>query len=165
MPTLLNPRLINSFIVLSVIALLGYALYTEHYLGLVPCPLCLTQRFFFALTGLVALIALLHNPRSWAARLYGLLLVICAGLGAGVAGRQVWMQFLPEDQVPACGPTLEYMLDAFPFSEALKLLFMGDGNCAEVHWTFLGMSMPTWALIWFVFFVLLGLWQLLRQPR
>lgn len=152
-----SARQLYFFIALACAGLLGYALYTEHFQGLIPCALCMTQRFFFACTGVIALLAALHNPATTGRRIYVGLMTLASALGAGVAGRQVWLQHLPEDQVPACGPSLEYILDTLPLSEAFTTLMMGDGNCAEVVWTFLGQSMPTWSLIWFVALALVSL--------
>jgi disulfide bond formation protein DsbB len=42
------------------------------------------------------------------------------------------------------------MLETAPFLEVLKTVLLGDGNCAEVSWTFLGLSMPAWTLLWFL---------------
>lgn len=151
-PTLLslNPRPVYAAIAFTCAGLLAYALYTEYFQHLVPCALCMTQRFFYVVAGLSALIAAIHNPARLGRCVYTGLIVTASALGAGVAGRQVWLQHLPEDQVPACGPSLEYILDTLPVSEAFTTLMMGDGNCAEVVWTFAGLSMPTWSLIWFV---------------
>lgn len=156
----LSARQIYVLILLSCAALLGYALYTEHVLGLVPCALCMTQRFFFVCTAGLALVAALHNPAALGRRLYVALMVLACGLGAAVAGRQVWLQQLPEDQVPACGPSLDYILETLPLSEAFTTLMMGDGNCAEVQWTFLSLSMPAWSLLWFVALALAALLSL-----
>lgn len=155
-----TPRLLLFAVAAAVTALLGYALYTQYYEGLEPCPLCMTQRFFYVLVGLTALIAALHNR---AGRLYGALITLFAAGGAGVAGRQIWLQHLPPDQVPACGPSLEYMLQTLPFSEALLRMFRGDGNCAVVDWTLLGLSMAEWSLLCFIGFAAIGLLQLLRR--
>ncbi len=129
--------------------LLLYALYTEHYQGLIPCPLCMTQRLFYLLVGLTALAGAIHAPDTAGTRYYCLAATGFSIGGAIFAGRQVWLQHLPADQVPACGPSLEYMFDVLPFSEALRTLMMGDGNCAEVQWTFIGLSMPEWSLLMF----------------
>lgn len=150
----LSARHIYLTLFLCCTGLLGYALYTQYFQDLIPCALCMTQRFFYVVVALTALIAAIHNPTALGRKIYVGLMFTASALGAGVAGRQVWLQHLPEDQVPACGPSLEYLFDALPFSEAFTTLMMGDGNCAEVVWTFLGMSMPTWSLVWFV---LLGL--------
>lgn len=160
MPAVPTNRTCSGLIVATVIGLMGYALYTQYFEGLKPCPLCVTQRGFYLLAGLVALIAAIHNRR---ARIYGGLVTLAAIGGASVAGRQVWLQHLPADQVPACGPDLSYMLETFPLSEVLLTLFRGDGNCAEVVWQFLGLSMPEWSLIWFVILAAAGLWLVLRR--
>lgn len=100
--------------------------------------------------GVVFLAAALHDPRGWIARAYGLLLAAVALTGAGVAGWHVRLQHLPAREVPACGPGLEYMLDAFPLFEAMKMVFAGSGECADVDWSLVGLSMPAWVLISFV---------------
>lgn len=127
--------------------MMAFALYAEHGLGLEPCPLCVLQRMAVMGTGLVFLLAAVHNPGNTGARLYGLLIALVAAVGAGVAGRHMWLQGLPPDEVPACGPGLDYMLDAFPLLEALDMIFTGSGECAEVKWRMLGLTMPTWVLI------------------
>jgi protein dithiol:quinone oxidoreductase len=60
--------------------------------------------------------------------------------------------------VPECGPGLDYMLQAFPLNETLRMVFTGSGECAEVDWAFLGLSMPAWVLISFVLLGVTGLW-------
>ena len=148
---------------LICVALLGFALYSQYFLGLNPCPLCSFQRGAFILLGLVFLIGALHSPRGKGARgTYGVLTLVAASLGIAVAGRHVWLQHLPADQVPACGPDLSFMMEAFPLSDVLRKVFTGSGECAVVDWTFLGLSMPEWSLIWFV---ALALWALVAAFR
>ena len=147
---LFEPQHIRLLIFIAVTGLLGYGYYSQYVDGLEPCPLCITQRFFFFLTGILGLIAFLHGPAQTAARIYAVFGALFAAGGAFFAGRQLWLQSLPEDQVPACGPSLEYILDSFPIMEALEVLMRGDGNCAEIKWEFLGISMPGWAFIWFI---------------
>lgn len=149
-----------ALILLSTIGLMGYALYTQYFEYLDPCPLCMTQRFFYVLVGLFALAALLHAQRH---RWYAVPGLASAIGGAAVAGRQVWLQHLPPDQVPACGPSLEYMLETFPLGQTLKTLFSGDGNCAEVDWTFLTLSMAEWSLLCFCGYMIVYCWQLFRK--
>lgn len=139
---------------------MGYGLYSQYIDGLEPCPLCMTQRFFFCMIGGLAFIALFHTRGNIA---YSLLMALSAIGGISTAGRMVWLQHLPADEVPACGPSLQYMLETFPISDALTALFTGDGNCAEVLWQFLGFSMPEWALAWFVGFFFASLWQAFRK--
>ena len=124
-----------------------YALYAQYFLVLAPCPLCIFQRIAVILMGLVFLAAALHNPGRGGSIFYALLLFITAAGGIAVAGRHVWLQNLPPDKVTACGPGLDFMLDAFPLGEVLKIVFSGSGECAEISWSLLGLSMPAWVLI------------------
>jgi disulfide bond formation protein DsbB len=157
----LAPRPVFFLIVVAIAAMFGVALYTQYVDGLQPCPLCMTQRGFYVLTGFFALIGALHNRKRL---LYGLLVAAAAAGGAAVAGRQVWLQHLPKDRVPACGPSLEYMFQTLPMGEVLMKMFKGDGNCAVVDWTLLGLSMAEWSLLCFIGLALAGLWQALRKP-
>lgn len=154
--SLQSPRFIAGFIFLSCIALLVSAYYFEFVMELEPCPLCIMQRVGILLVGLAALAAWLHNAEGLMRRVYGFLIMLFAGLGAFFAGRHVWIQSLPEDQVPACGPSLEYMIDTMPLFKMIEVLMRGNGNCAEQSWVFLGLSMPAWVLVWFGLFFLLG---------
>lgn len=130
-----------------IAACFGVALYTQYVDGLSPCPLCMTQRIFYGLTAIIALIAAIHNR---GVRIYGVLCTLSALTGAVIAGRQVWLQHLPPSEVPACGPSLEYMLATLPFGDVVTRMITGDGNCAVVDWRFLGLSMAEWSLLCFV---------------
>lgn len=132
-------------------------------MGLAPCPLCWLQRFGFMGAGLVGLLGFLHGPRDFGNRVYGFLLVLTAGAGLGVAGRQLWLQNLPEDQVPACGPSVEYLLDVLPWFEVLQTALRGTGDCAEVMWRFLGLSIPGWTAVFFTLVIIVGLVMMFRR--
>ncbi|MEQ8802743.1 disulfide bond formation protein B [Haliea sp.] len=159
----LSPRLVYFGLALLALFAMLFAWYLEYQVGLNPCPLCMTQRLFVVAGGVVALAAFLHNPAGWGRRVYGLLCAASAIAGGAVAARHVWLQHLPPDQVPACGPSLEYMLETLPFRETLSMVLMGDGNCAETHWTLLGLSIPEQTLILFVVITVASLWQTLRK--
>lgn len=155
-------RLLNFGGFLAASAMMGYALYAEHALLMEPCPLCVFQRMAVIGLGAVFLAAALHNPKGAGLRVYAGLIAIAAAAGAGVAGRHVWLQNLPPDKVPACGPGFGYIIDSFPLSDALKLIFTGSGECATIDWSFLGLSMPTWVLICVAMLGVAGLWNNLR---
>lgn len=150
-------RAINGLLALACALLMAYALYSQYVLDLEPCPLCVFQRIAMIGTGLFFLLAWLHGPGNAGARVYGTLAGLAALAGAGVAARHVWLQNLPAEEVPACGPGLDYMLDVFPLAEALRMVFTGSGECADIDWQFLGLSMPAWVLVWFVFLGLAAL--------
>ena len=146
-------------------ALLGYAYYSQFGLGLEPCPLCIFQRVAMIALFVVVLVAALHNPRGRGRRVYGALAALAAFSGVAFAGRHVWLQHLPPDQVPACGPGLDYLMDTFPLSETLRKVFTGSGECAEIHWRFAGLSMPEWTLVFFVLFLAGALYYGFRRDR
>jgi disulfide bond formation protein DsbB len=143
-------RWLNLAGVAVVAALMGYALYAEHVLGLEPCPLCIFQRVALVAVGGVLALAALHAPVGALARFYAVLGVVVAGLGAAIAGRHVYVQNLPPDRVPECTPGLDYLVEVFPWTEVVSKVLTGSGECAEINWSFVGLSMPAWVLIWFV---------------
>ena len=133
-------------------ALLAFAYYLQYYEYQDPCPLCILQRVAFMALAAVFLVAAVHGPGRTGAIVYSGILVTAASIGAAIAARHVWLQNLPRDKIPECGPGLEYLLKQLPLSKALEKVFAGSGECAEVGWTFLGLSIAGWALLWFVLF-------------
>jgi len=129
--------------------LIGWALWLQYGEGLEPCPLCMFQRVAVVAVGIVFLIAAIHNPRRRGAAFYALLTLIFAGAGAAFAARQIWLQALPKDQVPACGMGIGYMMETLPFTEVIRKVLEGSGECAEKAWVFLGLSIAGWAFVFF----------------
>ena len=130
--------------------LMAWAFWLQYHDGLEPCPLCMFQRVAVGAAGIVFLIAFIHNPGRTGAIVYALLILLLAGVGAAFAGRQIWLQSLPKDQVPACGMGLDYMLGSFPLIEVIKKVLAGSGECAEKAWVFLGLSIAGWTFVFFV---------------
>jgi disulfide bond formation protein DsbB len=144
-------RFANAAGVGIVIALMSYALYAEHILGLEACPLCILQRMVLIFgCGLVFAVAALHAPRGAGARVYAVLGALAALVGLGIAGWHVRLQNLPPAEVPACGPGYDYIMDTFGWLEGLSMIFTASGECAEVNWSWLGLSMPAWVFLWFL---------------
>jgi disulfide bond formation protein DsbB len=139
---------------LACAGLLASGYYLQYFAGQDPCPLCLLQRGFYYAIGLVLLAGAIHGPGRIGARIYAIAAFLFAAGGVATASRHVWLQHLPADQVPACGPDLFFMLDNFPLGRTLQLLLRGSGQCAEVHWRFLGLSIAEWSLAWFVLLAL-----------
>lgn len=163
-PRYLQPLLLSA-IVLAVIGLLSYGYYLQYVEYLDPCPLCITQRLFYYLLGFFALFALFRwRHVVWQKSFSVLMFLACLG-GVATAGRQVWLQHLPPELVPECGPGLQYWLDNMPLLNTLQLLFKGDGNCAEVDWRFLGLSIAEWSLAWFIVFALVSLYLFACRRR
>jgi len=142
--------------------LLGFALYLQYYQFQDPCPLCILQRVAFIALLIVFMVAALHGPARLGSFIYSFFLIVIALVGGSVAARQTWLQHLPEDRIPACGPGLDYMLNRFPLSLVLQKIFKGSGECAEVGWRFLGLSIAEWSLLWFI---ALAVWAVLIAIR
>ena len=147
--TVLQPRWLNLLGFAGCLAVMASVLWFQHVDGLEPCPLCILQRVWLMGCALVLLVAGAHNPARTGRRIYSVLTALLATGGGAVAARHLWLQNLPPDEVPDCGPGLDYMLDVFPLQEALRMVLTGSGECADVDWTFLGLSMPGWALLVF----------------
>lgn len=163
--TVYSRRLMWLGCLFSVIGLMSYAIYAENVIGLDPCPLCITQRLFYIGIGIFAVSGFLFIRTLWIQQLSATVLSLSALGGIFTAGRQVWLQHLPPEKVPECGLGLHYWLENEPFLKTLSLLFKGDGNCAEVNWRFMSLSMGEWSLIWFVGFLAVGLVLLFGRRR
>ena len=145
------PRLFYLLLFLYPVGLLAYGYYLQFAVGLEPCPLCIFQRLAYMAVAAFGLVGLLHGPEGIWLRIYSSGAFLAAIIGAGIAGWQIYLQHLPAEQVPECGPGLDYMLDVFPLTETIKMAFAGSGECAEVDWTFLGLSIAEWSLPCFLF--------------
>ena len=138
--------------------LMGFSLFLQYVKHQDPCPLCMVHRVIFIALLAVFALAVLHGPKRFGERIYAALIVLLSLTGVGVASRHIWIQHLPKDQIPACGPGLDYMLETMPMSNVLKELMHGSGECAEQGWTFLTLGIPEWSLICYI---ALGVWAVL----
>ncbi len=127
--------------------LMGFGLYLQYVKHQDPCPLCMVQRVIFIAILVAYALAFLHGPKRLGARLYALLISLLSLSGIAVAARHIWIQHLPPEQVPACGPGLDYMLETMPMSNVLKELLHGSGECAAHGWTLLALGIPEWSLL------------------
>lgn len=165
--TLPNIRITNLLIaIFTALMMLIAVFYFQETLHLLPCPLCVSQRIFAMATGVIAFIAFLHNPTGRWRKIYAALTGLAAFGGSSISSRQVWLQSLPEDQIPACGPTLDWMFEVnFPLQEILAAMFFGEGSCAEIKWQFLGLSIAGWTLVAFIFLIAVAVFQFLRPEK
>jgi protein dithiol:quinone oxidoreductase len=153
-----TPRVVFAFIFIAATALiLDAVFYMQDYLGLDPCPMCVLSRYTFTTIALVALVAAIHGPRGVALKVYSSLVALLALAGAGVSIRHSYLQRFPP-AIESCGTDLEFLLNTLPLSQALPKIFAGSGSCSSVHWKLLGLSIPEWALVWFVIFGALAVW-------
>ena len=145
--------------------LVAFALYLQHFQGQDPCPLCIVQRVAYIILGALFLVAAVHGPARTGATVYGGLLFVVAALGGAVAARHVWLQHLPKDRIPECGPGLEYMLRKYPPPQALEKLLAGSGECSESGWSFLGLSIAEWSLAWLVLLAVFAVYLTVRARK
>jgi len=152
---------------LATLGMMGGALYLQYGQGLEPCPLCILQRIATIGFGLIALVALLHNPRRFGAKVYGWLLAASATAGLVVAGWHLWLQYNPYQGFD-CAPGLDYMLQELPMNEVLAAIFRGNADCSQISWSLFGISIPGWSA---AAFLLLLIWAAIilrntwRLPR
>ncbi len=145
------------------ILVLAAAFYLEQSKGLEPCLLCMVQRGAVAAFGAFCLLGWITSLKP---RLWSCFAALAASLGIYAAGRQLWLQSLPKDQVPLCGgATIEYLLESFPFFEAISLILKGSGECAKVQWTFIHLSIPAWSMLFFCFALFLSLLVLFSKNQ
>jgi protein dithiol:quinone oxidoreductase len=158
-----SKRVCHALILAAVIGLWGYALYAQFYLHLEPCPLCVFQRFALTAVGAVAFLGVLAPSKLWLQRSLAGLYVLTAGAGMGIAGWHVRLQNLPAGEVPSCNMMgLGFMNDMFGPWETIRRVFQGSGECAKVDWSFLGLSMPAWVLVWFIAIALFAAFRFWR---
>lgn len=149
-----------TLICVSAIGMLAFGLYLQHVVGLVPCPMCIVQRYALVLVALLAGLAALGRARA----VHGVgivLMVAMAAFGAFVAARQTWLQWYPPEVV-SCGRDFFGMIETFPLQRAIPMIFKGGGDCSKVDWTFLGGSIANWSFLCFVAIAALGVALLMR---
>lgn len=155
---LLTARSVALVGVAFCVLMMAVALGLQYIAGLEPCPLCVFQRVGVIATAIVLLMTAIHNPVGRMGKaLYGVLSLMTVGGGIFVAGRHVWLQSLPADEVPSCGPDLSYMMEMLPLQDVINRVLSGSGECAEISFMLLGLSLPAWTLIGFAVLALVPL--------
>jgi protein dithiol:quinone oxidoreductase len=160
----LGPRALFGAIFVACVGLLAFASYLQHVKDLEPCPMCILQRYAFFGVGIVALVGAIHGPGVAGTRVYAGLLALFALAGLGTAARHSYLQRFP-DPSTSCGVELDYLVNNFPLAQALPKIFAGSGECAKVKWRMLGLSIPEWALVWFLAIIVIALWIAFRRRR
>lgn len=155
----LSCRSCNCLAFFAAVGAMLFALYLQYVDGLEPCPLCVFQRIAMISIAVVFLAAFLHNPKVTGQRIYASFAMLSACAGIAVAARHSWLQHLPPEEVPACGPGLNYLLEAFPMAEVFQIVFNGSGECASISWQFLGLTLPEATLLAFVGFTFFAIFQ------
>lgn len=159
----MSQRLLFLLAFLLCAAAMSGALIFQYRMYLDPCPLCIFQRIVVITLGVIFFVAMLHNPETLGRKLYGMITGLVSLTGVGLAARHVWLQSLPPDKVPECGPGLDYYLDTLPLLDVFRKVLSGSGECAEQLWNFMGLSIPGWTLVMFAGFLIFGLYLLFTR--
>ena len=157
------PRRVLALIAAVCIGLLAFGLYLQHVVGLEPCPMCIVQRYAMVLVALAAgAAAFLRGRTGWIAG--GALVALFSGFGAFVAARQSWLQWFPPE-IASCGRDFYGMIETFPLKRAIPMIFRGTGDCTQIDWTFLGLSIANWSFLWFCAIAIAAIVLVARQWR
>ena len=154
------PRRTLALISAACVAMLAFGMYLQHVVGLDPCPMCIVQRYALIGVAVLAGLASARGQKGWWIS-FGVLALLMAGFGAFTAARQSWLQWFPPE-VATCGRDFYGMIENYPISRAIPMIFRGSGDCTAVDWTFLGGSIANWSFVWFVAFAVLLLVLLVR---
>lgn len=146
-------------VALACIAMLGVGLYLQIALEMLPCPLCILQRYAFAAVALLCLVTL-FLPTTMS-RAGAALASVASMTGAGIAIRHLWIKAHP---TISCGiDPLETSLNKIFIARWLPALFQADGLCTTEYDPILGLSIPQWALVWFIIFAIALIFVALRS--
>lgn len=148
---------------LVIVCLLGAAQYLQNYKGVIPCPLCILQRFTLAILGVFFLFGVVCTKNSVGRIIIGILTILFSGLGVFLAGRQVWLQYSANGMETNCDVSLQYLLKALPLDQVVSKVFQGSSGCSQIGWEFMGVTLAQWSLGFFILFLLFSLWQLVRR--
>ena len=157
------PRRTLALMCAACVAMLAFGMYLQYAQGLEPCPMCIVQRYAFICVAVCAGLASVRGQKGWWMS-WSVLALVAAGFGAFTAARQSWLQWYPPE-VATCGRDFYGMIENYPISRAIPMIFRGSGDCSAVDWTFLGGSIANWSFVWFVIFALVLLALLLRRHR
>ncbi len=150
-------RQFQRLLLLSTLLILGAVYYLQYVGGLKPCPLCIIQRVCVILFGISCIVGWCFSAR-YRKRVVAFFQILFSFSGLFFATRQLWIQSLPAEQVPACLPGLDILMKYYPLRDILSTLFWGTGDCAEVSWQLFGLSMPAWAALYFLAIFLVSGW-------
>ncbi len=158
---LFSRRGCNIIAAIVCFSLIGVAyFYFEKNMYLTPCPMCYAQRIAVGILGFFFLLAAIFPGGRILGRVHGVWLFLLAAGGAALSTRHLYLQSLPKDQLPSCGQDFYGLLENAPVPKMIHSMLTGTGDCGEVQWQLLGVSIPGWTLIAFVG---LGVWGLFHN--
>ena len=156
-----SPRRVLALISVACVAMLAFGMYLQHVQGLEPCPMCIVQRYALIGVAVCAALASMRGQKGWMLG-WSVLALLASGFGAFVAARQSWLQWYPPE-FASCGRDFYGMIENYPISRAVPMIFRGSGDCTAIDWTFLGGSIANWSFISFAVFAVVLLVLLVRR--
>jgi len=159
----LNYRYLNGYAAFIALLLLIAAGYLQFALKLPPCPLCVMQRLVVMLLGLLFLAGAIYVPKKKPRKIFNGVIFAVAVFGMALAGRHSYLQLIPQGSTTSCGPGLNFIFQNLSLTEAVKALLLGTGDCGEVNWTFLALSIPEWTFIFMLLFAGVAFFQMTRK--
>jgi disulfide bond formation protein DsbB len=148
---------------IAICVLLFISFYLQFYDGFNPCPLCVLQRVAFIILGILFLMGIIVYKRPIGRKIINVLSLLTALLGAGLAGRQVWLQHFPPQDASECGVSIQYMLQVLPANEVVKKILAGSAECTKQGWQFFYLNMAEWSLVFFVLFFIYSIYLLIKE--
>ena len=158
------PRRTLALIFVACAAMMGFGLYLQYQVGLEPCPMCIVQRYCLIAVGVLALFGSLKSSTTGWWKSFSFLALLFAGFGAFTAARQSWLQWYPPE-FATCGRDFYGMIESYPISRSLPMIFRGSGDCTAVDWTLLGGSIANWSFVCFVVFAIVLLLGIFKGRR
>ena len=158
------PRRTLALIFLACAGMMAFGLYLQYHLELEPCPMCIVQRYCIIAVGVFALLGAMKPSTAGWWKSFAWLAVLFAGFGAFTAARQSWLQWYPPE-FATCGRDFYGMIESYPISRSLPMIFRGSGDCAAIDWTFLGGSIANWSFVAFAAFVVVLLLAIFKAKR
>jgi protein dithiol:quinone oxidoreductase len=135
---------------LSALALESCALYFQYEMDLRPCIMCIYQRTAIFGIMFAALLPLINN--NVLARLLAYVVwAVSAVRGLQIAMEHVEIQTSANSFFATCEivPNFPSWL---PLHELLPAIFAATGDCGDINWSFMNMSMPQWMVVVFAFY-------------
>ena len=152
-------RIVFLLIFLICITVIGYALYLQLVINLLPCPLCIAQRIAYWLVGLTAIFAFIHKPRGLGRQIYYSFITVFSLIGLVLALRHSWIIRYPESF--QCGISAEEeFLNALSIANWWPSMFEANGDCADVKWEFMSLTIPSWSVIFFLLILITSVYIL-----
>jgi disulfide bond formation protein DsbB len=152
-------RTILIAIALFCFGVIGAALYLQHAKDMLPCPLCIMQRYAFIVAGIFALIAA-FAPRQ---KIWVGLGLVGVAFGGVQVGKHIHVINNPGF---SCGiDPLETMLNKIPTATYLPSVFRADGLCEGAGELVMGLSVPQWSAVSMTVVGLALLFVLLRRKQ